>query len=275
MAYRGKTILAGLRPDDYVHPNDYAFRNQKGEERSLAERGLDVLADASLALFRRITEGRYVELTETSDPYLTGLLRSTCAILDYPHPPRLFVTHERGTNTSVGGSVSAAQILMPDYILQEYDEDMLYYILGNAVAMLKSGHVRLSTVCAVMVDSPVTKPFQLVLESWMRAADLSSDRGGLLACQSWPAAARCLMAEAGMPPREMRAMDDAEIAAVSEGFMLGADDACPNWMTEISGLWKKLNWSTTPPAERMRQLKAWLNGGYESLMCRWRKEESL
>ncbi len=271
-----KIILSGLKAEDYLHPKDYAFVHGDAEDSSLVSKGLSLLSNASIVFLRRITEGRYVEITEKANPYLIGVLKNTCAILDVPYMPRLFVRHERCTSTTVGGEgANAAQILMPDYILQEYDEDMLYYVLGNAVAMLKAGHVKLSTVCSVMVDTPVTKPFQLALEACMRAADLSSDRGGLLACQSYSAAARCVMSEAGMPPREMRGMNDEEIEAAAEAFMIGADDVCPNWMTTLAGMWKKLNWSTTPPVERLRELKAWYDNGYDALMRRWERGTSL
>ncbi len=269
-----KIVFTGLRSDDYIHPKDHAFVRGTEESSSLVSKGLALLSASSVALMRRIVEGRYVEVTEPADPWLNGILKNTCRILDVSYAPRLFVTHERSTSASVGGDgPDSAQILMPDYILREYDEDMLYYVLGNAVAMLKGGHVLLATVCQVMVDTPLTRPFQMALEACLRAADLSSDRGGLLACQSYPAAVRCILAEAGLPPREMRGMDDAETAAAAEAFMLGADDVCPNWMTSLAGLWKKLNWSTTPPVERMRELKAWFDGGYKDILKKWEGRE--
>ena len=183
-----KIVFTGLRSDDYIHPKDHAFVRGTEESSSLVSKGLALLSASSVALMRRIVEGRYVEVTEPADPWLNGILKNTCRILDVSYAPRLFVTHERSTSASVGGDgPDSAQILMPDYILREYDEDMLYYVLGNAVAMLKGGHVLLATVCQVMVDTPLTRPFQMALEACLRAADLSSDRGGLLACQSYPA----------------------------------------------------------------------------------------
>ena len=265
-----KIVFTGLRSDDYIHPKDFAFVHGTEESSSLVSKGLSLLSAASVTMMRRIVEGRYVEVTASADPWLIGILKNTCRILDVSYVPRLFVTHERSTSTGVGGGgQDSAQILMPDYIVREYDEDMLYYVLGNAVAMLKGGHVQLSTVCQVLVETPVTKPFQMALEACMRAADLSSDRGGLLACQSYPAAVRCILAEAGLPPREMRGMEDTEVTAATEAFMLGADDVCPNWMSSLADIWKKLNWSTTPPVERMRELKAWYDGGYGDILKKW------
>ena len=41
-------------------------------------------------------------------------------------------------------SADHTYIVMADYVLQSYDEDMLYYILGNAVTMILAGHVTVS-----------------------------------------------------------------------------------------------------------------------------------
>ena len=274
MRVNEKLVFHGLKPGDYIHPKDIAFRNSNGKDAGLAARGLSTLSNASLAVSRRITEGRYVEVSEETAPYLVGILRDVCKILDVPYVPRLFIGHERSTNTTVGGAGDeCSQILLPDYIAQEYDEDMLYYILGNAVAMLKAGHVKLATVCSVMVDSPVTQLFEMVIEAWMRAADLSSDRGGLLACQSYAAAARCIMAEAGLPPREMRGMTDPEVVELADAFMIGADEVCPNWMANLSKIWKKMNWSASPPVERLRELTAWYNNEYPALIEKWKGGE--
>ena len=64
-----------------------------------------------------------------------------------------------------------------------------------------------------------------------------------------------------------------DFLAAAEAFMLGADDVCPNWMTSLAGMWKKLNWSTTPPVERMRELKAWFDGGYKDILKKWEGRE--
>ena len=42
-------------------------------------------------------------------------------------------------------------LVMSDYVLRNFDEDMLYYSFGNAVAMIMAGHVKITTVAATWV----------------------------------------------------------------------------------------------------------------------------
>ena len=78
---------------------------------------------------------------------------------------------------------------MSDYVLRNFDEDMLYYSFGNAVAMIMAGHVKITTVAAYMGSSLWTAVPQMKFKQYLHMADSTSDRGGLLACQSMAAAA--------------------------------------------------------------------------------------
>ena len=59
---------------------------------------------------------------------------------------------------------------------------MLYYLFGNAMTMIKAGHVEITTLTSYMTDNIWLAAPQLAVKSYLHKADVTSDRGGLLAC---------------------------------------------------------------------------------------------
>lgn len=267
MSTKAKKCLKGLRLEEYIHPAEQKYRGESGEGADLVSKGLDALSDLSVSMVRRITLGKYVEVTAQTAPYAVGVLRDVCRILDYDHQPRLYVCRKMSQEVVVGGTDSA-QILLSDYTLEQLDRDMLYYVFGNAVSMLKAGHVRLATVCSVLGGSPVMMPFRLALQAYLRAADLTSDRGGLLACQNFSAAARYLLWEAGLPMSELRGKDDAELEKLCDAYLEAMDCVSTDWVSYLSSEWMKLNWSATAAVYRLRELSTWYRQRYQDVLNR-------
>lgn len=263
-----KVVLQGLRPEDYVHPAEARFHTAGNQDGSLVQKGLSVLNDISIQLLMKITLGKYVEVDGKTAPDLAALVADVCRILNCPIQPKLYVCHEYGLTITVGGT-EYVQLLVPDYILTAFDQDMLYYVFGNAIAMIHSDHVKLATVCSVLGENPATLPFKLVLEACMRAADLTSDRGGLLCCQSFPAAARCLLAEAGMPLGALRGLDEGELLSLTEEFLALSSESSPDMLTQFSSLWKRMNRGDSPAFYRLRELYNWYRNGYPQVIGKW------
>lgn len=262
-----KVCLKGLRLEDYIHPREKKYRQSREEDAGLVGKGLDALNDLSVSIVRRITQGQYVEITRETAPRVMGILDDVCTILDHPTPPRVYVCRQMSQDIAVGGTDSA-QILVPDCILDQFDEGMLYYVFGNAVSMFKAGHVRLATVCSVLGDSPLMMPFRLPLQAYLRAADLTSDRGGLLACQDIGAAMRYMLWEAGLPLRETRELDAPALTALAEAYLSEMERVGADWVTHLSSEWMKLNWATTAPIYRLRELCDWYRTDYEAILGR-------
>lgn len=260
-----RNTLKNLKLQDYVHPSEALFHGKDANQSSLVEKGVAALSDVSVELLSAITKGKYVLLDETSAPWLIELVADVCRILDYRPAPKLYVCHDRSLTISVGGT-DKAQLLIPDYLLDHYDRDMLYYVFGNAITMLKAGHVKLSTICSVMVENTFAKPFVMVLEACMRAADMTSDRGGLLCCQCYPAAVRCLLAEAGIPVSILLSMDDAELETVVKEFLEETRDRETNLFTDVSAFLMRLNWSDSPVFLRLRELDTWYRSDYNRVL---------
>lgn len=260
-----RKYLTGISPDDYIHPAEKKVRINSAE---IISKGLDVLNDLSVSLVRRITLGKHIHVTDKTAPVLYNIVKDVCRVLDYPHIPQVYICHQAAQTRFCAGT-DQNQITLSDYILEQYDYDMLYFAIGNLISMFKSGHVKFVTVCSMMPPLPISKAFELPFYTYLRAADLSSDRGGLLACQSFPAAAKCILWDAGIPVSEMQKMNEDEIIRVSEACISAADTYSPDWLECVAVGWEKLNMTSTPYAYRLKELLAWYRSGYAELLQHW------
>lgn len=252
-----RAILSNIQVSDYIHPMEKKVHIDEG---SLIGKGIDALSDLNLAFVKRITLGCNVEATLNSFPRLIFILKDVCKILGYPYVPRVFITHAASQSFYAFGA-NKAQIILSDYIADQFTEDMFYFSFGNLISMIKAGHIRLATICSMMMATPQTELLKLPLQAMMRAADLTSDRGGLLAAQNFAAAAQCILWEAGIPISEMTGKNEQEMIQLSQEYVHASEWMSEEWLTGVAKGWKKLNMQIMPPAYRMRELLSWYKDG--------------
>lgn len=257
-----KVILSNLRVSDYIHPME---KNIHIDEGTLISNGIDFLSDLNLAIVKRITLGCNVEATNENFPRLVHILEDVCKILGCSQVPRVYITHAASQSFYIIGS-QKAQIVLSDYIADSFTDDMLYFSFGNLISMLLAGHIRLATICSMMVVTPQTDLLKLPLQALMRAADLTSDRGGLLASQDFGAAARCILWEAGLSISDMMKNEE-EMVKLAEEYVHASEWMSEEWLTGLSKNWSRLNMQIMPPAYRMKELLEWYkNGNYRNLL---------
>ena len=260
-----KIILKGLRHTDYIHPEEKFFDEKNPGKFVLINQGLDLLNDVSIKFLRQITEGKWIEINRSTGTNVFDIVNEVCKILDFPKIPRLFVRHERSTNVVVGGT-DYSQILIPDYILNEFDLQMQYFVFGNAIAMFQAGHVQLSTISSVLCDGILATPIRLALHTYLRAADLSSDRCGLLCCQDLSAAVRCILAETGLPPSESRFLDEEETLQLAKNYLQSTELDYFDSLMETAQFLKRVTSDKAPPPIRLRELLNWYYDGYRETL---------
>lgn len=238
-------------------------------DMALVTKGLDMLNDLCVSLVQRITLGRHVEITRETAPDLYHIIEDVCTILDYQPMPNVYVCHQPAQELFCAGT-DRNQITFSDYLLEKFDEDMLYFAFGELIAMFKSGHTRLSTVCYLIPPIPEALPLKLPLLAYLRAADLSSDRGGLLACQSFAAAAKCILWDAGIPMSEMSEKNEDEIIQLAQDYVASVKAVSPELLGEIAISWKKWNMESMPHAYRLEKLLSWYQNGYDDIVAQWK-----
>lgn len=262
-----RITLSGLTVEDYMHPDEKFFADKNPGKLPLLRKGINLLNDLSVQFVRQITEGKWVELSQQTAPEVFDVAQEACRILNWSKVPRIFVRRERDLKITVGGT-DYSQMLIPDYILTEFDRQMQLFALGNALSMFKGGHVQLATISSVLCGGMLTAPLRMTLMAYLRAADLSSDRGGLLCCQNFSAAARCILVETGMPMSELRFLDDDETLQFVENYLSEAEVTDSDMLTENAKLYKRLVGDVSPAPIRLRELLTWYRGDYEKILAR-------
>lgn len=259
-----RKTLRDLKVDEYIHPIEKKIRLEEG---SVVAKGLDLIGDINLSLIKRITLGCDVEATEENFPRLIHILKDVCRILDYHNSfPRVYISHAASQSFYIAGG-NKTQIVLSDYIADQFTNGMLYYSFGNLVSMAKAGHLRLANASAMMFMTPQAELFRLPIQALLRAADLTSDRGGLLACQRFGDAARCILWEAGIPISDMVDISESQMIHLAEKYVDACEWMSEEWLTSLAKTWIKLNMQIMPPPYRMRELLEWYkNGNYAEIL---------
>lgn len=248
--------------DDFLHPLE---KKQWELDSNTINKGLDALSDFSVAILKRLILGINVELTPETSPRAFSILLDVCKMLDYPTVPKLYICHHASQSLYCAGS-DTAMIVLSDYILERFDDEMLYYAFGNMVSMLKAGHVRLVTVCNMMPPRPEAKIFELVLFRFLRAADLSSDRAGLLVSRSISAAIRCILWDAGIPFTDMQKLTEIETIKLAENFIRESELVSGGYLASFAGEWQRINMESMPNAVKLKELLQWYRNEYSDIL---------
>ncbi len=125
---------------------------------------------------------------------LYGLMREACSILHVPEP-ELYVRYDYRINAATAG-VGRPFIVVNSALLDSFTDEELLFILGHEIGHMKCGHVlylMLAMVIVVLLDTVGRSTLGLgqlatvgvltAFYEWMRNAEFSCDRAGLLVCQ--------------------------------------------------------------------------------------------
>ena len=200
--------LRGLSVNDFAHPEDNAAVNSLMKIRAI-DKLMSAIEEKSNQIFiRMVTLGNCVRLTEQNDPKTFSAVRKVCDVLDYESLPEIY-THRNYEIDVEPNGVDKPVLIIPDFVVNNFDTNLLYFTIGRAVTRLKSGYLKFFIAAKLMLLTTDSIPFlsdavKLALANWLRKSELTADRGGLLACQSFQTAVRFLLCKAGMPIKETK-----------------------------------------------------------------------
>lgn len=128
-------------------------------------------------------------------PTLYGLLREACNILHIPEP-ELYVRYSETYNAYTAG-MNRTFIVLQSALVEDFTDEEILYIIGHEVGHIKCGHVlyqSLGRMLMPLLDAVgratlgmghlVGAGLVAGFFEWMRQAEYSCDRAGLLACQN-------------------------------------------------------------------------------------------
>lgn len=127
-------------------------------------------------------------------PTLHAMLREACATLDIPEP-ELYVQYSHAYNAYTAG-VNRTFIVLHSALVEDFTDEELLFVIGHECGHIKCGHVLYSMMARILL--PLLEAIgQATLGlgqlagmglvsgffEWMRQAEFSCDRAGLLVCQ--------------------------------------------------------------------------------------------
>lgn len=200
--------LEGLRVEQFAHPDDIAAMRGLSKLKVLDKITAFVENQSSNVYIRMNTLGKCVRITSESSPRIYHILQEVCDILDYDRVPEIYSIRSFALDIQVSG-VDDPVMVVPDYVLNCYDDSLLYFNFGRAVTRLKTSSLKLYIAAQMMIQAvgPVellSEPVKLGVSNWMRKSELTADRGGLLACQNFGTAMAFLFNKAGLPISEAK-----------------------------------------------------------------------
>lgn len=125
---------------------------------------------------------------------LYGLMREACSILHVPEP-ELYVRYDSRVNAMTAG-VGRPFVVVHSALIEGFTDEEILYILGHEIGHIKCGHVlyqmlamtlllvvRVLGQSGLAVGQLATLGLAAAFYEWLRNAEFSADRAGLLVCQ--------------------------------------------------------------------------------------------
>lgn len=204
---RPRKILTGIAPVSWEHPADRAAL-----QGLRAVPGFDTAVKKILAFIggeqgvRLIFQANAVKVGPKQFPKLHSMLTEVKATLDWEKEVELYVSQTPIANAMAVG-FDEPFIVIHSGTMSLLNEDEQRVVLGHELGHVMSGHALYHTILYLIVlfgfaNLPFLAglallPIRLALMEWYRKSELSSDRAGLLACQSREDSLRLNMKFAG------------------------------------------------------------------------------
>ncbi|HKU67078.1 MAG TPA: RDD family protein [Candidatus Baltobacteraceae bacterium] len=148
-----------------------------------------VVAMVYVTLGRGRLVGTSVRVHETQYPQLFAIVKRCAAALDLPMP-LVFVREDYNVPVLAVGLGDPYSLVISSNWIEHFKEDELTFMIGRELGHIASGHTRFTSLLSVNGnENPIVS---LVFGAWLRKAELTCDRVGLLCCGSLDAATRAI-----------------------------------------------------------------------------------
>lgn len=204
-----KSLLIGLRADDFRHPLDLQATNTLKQLPGLDVAIRSLLGNVAEQFFYLNNIASSVLVGEKQLPHLYKLLTDACQTLDL-EPPQLYVQQ----NPVPNAYTFAMRGKQPFMVLHTSLIDMLtpeeiQAVIAHELGHLKCEHGVYLTIANIMVlaaglfpswGTTIAQSLQMRMLEWVRCAEFSCDRAALLAVQDPKIVMSVLMKLAGGSP---------------------------------------------------------------------------
>jgi Zn-dependent protease with chaperone function len=264
-----RRVLIQIAPDAWEHPADRAALNALRKVPGFDEAVKRIFGFFGERGIRLLFQANAVRVGPQQFPRLKELLTETCATMDWPDEPELYVTQTPFVNAAAVG-FEHPFIVLNSGAVKLLDDDELRVLIGHELGHVMSGHAVYTTVTILILTLGFQNlpflagiallPLKLALLEWSRKAELSSDRAGLLVSQDRDASMRVFLKLAGGGT-----MTEMNLPAFMEQAKEYEDKGGP-----LDAIYKILNTlGATHPFNTLRaaELQRWVDAGhYDKVM---------
>lgn len=255
-------ILYGLNVNEFAHPDDLAAIKSLKKSAAIDKLTSFIEDKTSQSVLRMKTLGSCVRITPESGSRIYKIVRDTCDILQYERVPEIYIYRNFGMDVEPHG-VDNPVIVIPDFVVNQFDDELLRFTIGRAITRLKSDYLKFyiaATGIVMLADNVniISDAVKIPLANWMRKSELTADRGGLLACQNFRSAMKFLMCKAGMPISQLDNVDQNDYI---ETCM--SDSKLVNAAKKVMTISNCTGWSN----DRIMELYVWYaKGAYDDIL---------
>jgi Zn-dependent protease with chaperone function/RNA polymerase subunit RPABC4/transcription elongation factor Spt4 len=205
-----------------------------------------------------------------------NLMREACSILHIPEP-ELYVKASESYNAYTSG-MDRTFIVLHSALVEDFTDEEILYILGHEVGHIKCGHVLYSMIGRMLIPlvemvghytlgagQVISLPVVMAFYEWMRQAEFSCDRAGLLTCQDPTVAFTTTMK---LACGHTRFHEEMNVEAFLEQARKHAEGPGMEGATKTL-LFLMYNWQLDHPqvVYRAKALDEWVsNGAYQNIL---------
>ncbi len=204
-----KTLLIGLRSDDFRHPLDREATNALKQLPGLDVAVRSVLGSLAEQFFYLNNIASSVLISDKQLPHLHKLLLEACRILDL-EPPQLYVQQNpipnaytfamRGKQPFMVLHTSLLEMLTPEEIQAVMAHELGHLKCEHGVYLTLANIIVLAAGALPSWGAAIARTLQAQMLEWLRCAEFSCDRAALLAVQDPKVVMSVLMKLAGGSP---------------------------------------------------------------------------
>lgn len=178
-----------IKTTDYVHPLDYKLK-EKILNNSIVKKAIGVFFEQKLDDINRYIYSATNVCVDNIKPISTYLIQS-CKLFDISEVPNIYLYHSYQFDIKCLGYDNPVMVI-PDILLKNADDSILYGRIASAVASIVAEHNKLEFLIWIMENFTgiIGIPFAStairgMLYEWSRAQFYTTDRAFLLATKNY------------------------------------------------------------------------------------------
>lgn len=265
-------VLTGLQGDEFRYPGESGLMMSTLDSIPGLRWQLSLVSQAGATIAKAVDMSHVrrnaLEVTKRTVPHIARSWERACLTLAVKDQLPLYLNSNQLAMGMLG--ITSPVVLLPTAIASTFDEDELVFLLGRELGKVLCNHQQLLGLLETFkggadqagVGILAQIATNLTFDKWRRAAQLTCDRAGLLACQSTEVVERVFLKLMGYPlryARQMPAWTLREIVAENASFceqssVSSVVDRTLAWTGTVTG-------STLPLLTRVSEIHKWIDSG--------------